>query len=212
MKRHYVSSARELVRLNGTTKAPVMNYASESILGVVTIRAFAATERFIYSNMQLIDTDATLFFHTVAAQEWVLIRVEALQSLTIITAALFLVLVPPGAISPGSHITIITTSSFPMVSLEFGLMEYYRYDLISGFAGLCLSYALTLTSAQIFLTRFYSYLENYIISVERIKQYMHLPVEPPAIIPDSRPPTSWPQERRIDLQDLKVRCLFSTVS
>eukprot|EP00267_Zea_mays_P047728 XP_020400215.1 ABC transporter C family member 8 [Zea mays] len=174
VQRHYVSSARELVRLNGTTKAPVMNYASESILGVVTIRAFAATERFIYSNMQLIDTDATLFFHTVAAQEWVLIRVEALQSLTIITAALFLVLVPPGAISPG-------------------------------FAGLCLSYALTLTSAQVFLTRFYSYLENYIISVERIKQYMHLPVEPPAIIPDSRPPTSWPQERRIDLQDLKIR-------
>lgn len=174
VQRHYVSSARELVRLNGTTKAPVMNYASESILGVVTIRAFAATERFIYSNMQLIDTDATLFFHTIAAQEWVLIRVEALQSLTIITAALFLVLVPPGAISPG-------------------------------FAGLCLSYALTLTSAQIFLTRFYSYLENYIISVERIKQYMHLPVEPPAIIPDSRPPTSWPQEGRIDLQDLKIR-------
>ncbi|KAG2606635.1 hypothetical protein PVAP13_4NG063010 [Panicum virgatum] len=171
---YYVSSARELVRINGTTKAPVMNYASESILGVVTIRAFAAIDRFIHSNMELIDTDATLFFHTIAAQEWVLIRVEALQSLTIITAALFLVLVPPGVISPG-------------------------------FAGLCLSYALTLTAAQVFLTRFYSYLENYIISVERIKQYMHLPAEPPAIIPQNRPPASWPQEGRIDLQDLKIR-------
>ncbi|CAL5039010.1 unnamed protein product [Urochloa decumbens] len=174
VQRYYVSSARELVRINGTTKAPVMNYASESILGVVTIRAFAAAERFIHSNMQLIDTDATMFFHTVAAQEWVLIRVEALQSLTIITAALFLVSVPPGAISPG-------------------------------FAGLCLSYALTLTSAQVFLTRFYSYLENYIISVERIKQYMHIPAEPPAIIPENRPPASWPQEGRIDLQGLKIR-------
>ncbi|CAL5039011.1 unnamed protein product [Urochloa decumbens] len=171
VQRYYVSSARELVRINGTTKAPVMNYASESILGVVTIRAFAAAERFIHSNMQLIDTDATMFFHTVAAQEWVLIRVEALQSLTIITAALFLVSVPPGAISPG----------------------------------LCLSYALTLTSAQVFLTRFYSYLENYIISVERIKQYMHIPAEPPAIIPENRPPASWPQEGRIDLQGLKIR-------
>ncbi|TVU07887.1 hypothetical protein EJB05_41262 [Eragrostis curvula] len=174
VQRYYVSSARELVRINGTTKAPVMNYASESILGVVTIRAFSETERFIRNNMQLIDTDATLFFHTVAAQEWVLIRVEALQSLTILTSALFLILVPPGVISPG-------------------------------FAGLCLSYALTLTSAQVFLTRFYSYLENYIISVERIKQYMHLPPEPPAIIPEHRPPTSWPQEGRIDLQDLKIR-------
>ncbi|KAL6602858.1 hypothetical protein ACP70R_043219 [Stipagrostis hirtigluma subsp. patula] len=174
VQRYYVTSARELVRINGTTKAPVMNYASESILGVVTIRAFSAAERFICNNLQLIDTDATLFFHTVAAQEWVLIRVEALQSLTIITSALFLILVPPGTISPG-------------------------------FAGLCMSYALTLTTAQVFLTRFYSYLENYIVSVERIKQYMHLPSEPPAIIPEHRPPISWPQEGRIDLHDLKVR-------
>lgn len=106
LKRYYVASARELVRINGTTKAPVMNYAAESILGVVTIRAFAATDRFIRNNLQLIDTDATLFFHTVAAQEWVLIRVEALQSLTILTSALFLILVPPGVISPGISIPI----------------------------------------------------------------------------------------------------------
>lgn len=174
VQRYYVDSARELVRINGTTKAPVMNYASESILGVVTIRAFAATDRFIHNNLQLIDNDATMFFHTVAAQEWVLIRVEALQSLTIFTSSLFLILVPPGVISPG-------------------------------FAGLCLSYALSLTAAQVFLTRYYSYLENYIISVERIKQYMHLPSEPPTIIPDNRPPISWPREGRIDLQDLKIK-------
>jgi len=57
----------------------------------------------------------------------------------------------------------------------------------------------------VFLTRFYSYLENYIISVERIKQFMHLPAEPPAVISDSRPPSSWPSEGRIDLQNLRVR-------
>ncbi|CAL5039012.1 unnamed protein product [Urochloa decumbens] len=202
VQRYYVSSARELVRINGTTKAPVMNYASESILGVVTIRAFAAAERFIHSNMQLIDTDATMFFHTVAAQEWVLIRVEALQSLTIITAALFLVSVPPGAISPGRYIAL--QLDLPSNGI-FGLIKHSQYELVSGFAGLCLSYALTLTSAQVFLTRFYSYLENYIISVERIKQYMHIPAEPPAIIPENRPPASWPQEGRIDLQGLKIR-------
>uniref|UniRef100_A0A0E0PZ61 MRP-like ABC transporter n=1 Tax=Oryza rufipogon TaxID=4529 RepID=A0A0E0PZ61_ORYRU len=169
-----VGATRDLARINGTTKAPVMNYAAESILGVVTIRSFGETDRFIRNNLLLIDTDATLFFHTVAAQEWVLIRVEALQSLTLLTAALLLVLAPPGAVSPG-------------------------------FAGLSLSFALSLTAVQVFLTKFYSYMENYIISVERIKQYMHLPPEPPAIIPENRAPSSWPQEGQIDLQDLKVR-------
>lgn len=100
-QRYYVASVRELVRINGTTKAPVMNYAAESMLGVVTIRAFAVAERFIQTNLKLIDTDATLFFHTIAALEWVLLRVEALQTLPIITSAIFLVLLPQGTISPG---------------------------------------------------------------------------------------------------------------
>ncbi|KQK07121.1 hypothetical protein BRADI_2g33210v3 [Brachypodium distachyon] len=174
IQRYYIASARELVRINGTTKAPVMNYAAESMLGVITIRAFSATNRFIQTNLQLIDTDATLFFYTNAALEWVLLRVEALQILVIVTSSILLVMLPEGAVAPG-------------------------------FLGLCLSYALTLSSAQVFLTRFYSNLENSIISVERIKQFMHLPSEPPAVISDKRPPPSWPSEGRIDLENLRVK-------
>ncbi|KAL6619883.1 hypothetical protein ACP70R_035022 [Stipagrostis hirtigluma subsp. patula] len=174
IQRYYIASARELVRINGTTKAPVMNYAAESMLGVITIRAFAATKRFIQTNLRLIDTDATLFFYTNAALEWVLLRVEALQILVIVTSSILLVSLPEGAVAPG-------------------------------FLGLCLSYALTLSSAQVFLTRFYSNLENYIISVERIKQFMHLPAEPPAVITDRRPPPSWPSKGRIDLENLRVK-------
>ena len=101
LQRYYIASARELVRINGTTKAPVMNFAAESMLGVVTIRAFAATRRFIQTNLRLIDTDATLFFYTSAALEWVLLRVEALQILVIITSSILLVSLPEGAVTPG---------------------------------------------------------------------------------------------------------------
>ncbi|XXG45906.1 hypothetical protein AAC387_Pa02g0867 [Persea americana] len=98
---YYLATARELIRINGTTKAPVMNYAAETALGVATIRAFAMMESFIHNNLKLIDTDATLFFHTNAAMEWVLLRVEALQNLTIFTVMLLLVLLPAGTIHPG---------------------------------------------------------------------------------------------------------------
>ncbi|KAF0926592.1 hypothetical protein E2562_026903 [Oryza meyeriana var. granulata] len=174
IQRYYIASARELVRINGTTKAPIMNYAAESMLGVITIRAFAETKRFIQTNLQLIDTDATLFFYTNAALEWVLLRVEALQILVIVASSILLVSLPEGAVAPG-------------------------------FLGLCLSYALMLSSAQVFVTRFYSNLENYIISVERIKQFMHLPSEPPAVISDRRPPPSWPSAGRIDLENLRIK-------
>ncbi|CAN1785879.1 ABC transporter C family member 8 [Linum perenne] len=171
---YYVATARELIRINGTTKAPVMNYASETSLGVVTIRAFKMVDRFFRNYMKLVDQDAMLFFHTNGVLEWLVIRIEALQNLTLFTAALLLVLLPKGTIAPG-------------------------------LVGLSLSYALSLTGTHVFMIRWHCNLANYIVSVERIKQFMHIQPEPPAIVEDKRPPSSWPQNGRIELQQLKIR-------
>ncbi|XP_022721510.1 ABC transporter C family member 8-like isoform X2 [Durio zibethinus] len=171
---YYMSSARELIRINGTTKAPVMNYAAETSLGVVTIRAFNMVDRFFKNYLKLVDTDATLFFLSNAATEWLVLRIETLQNLTLFTTAFFLLLLPKNQVTPG-------------------------------IVGLSLSYALSLTGAQIFTSRWYCNLSNYIISVERIKQFMHISAEPPAIIEDNRPPSSWPSKGRIELQELKIR-------
>ncbi|KAI3910948.1 hypothetical protein MKW92_047897, partial [Papaver armeniacum] len=157
-----IKYVQELIRINGTTKAPVMNYAAETSLGVITVRAFSMTGRFLIVIRSSSTRTLKLFFHSNAAMEWLVIRVEVLQNLTLFTAALFLV-----------------------------------------FVGLSLSYALALTGTQVFMTRWYCNLANYIISVERIKQFMHIPSEPPAIVEDRRPPPSWPSEGRIDLENLK---------
>lgn len=81
----------------------------------------------------------------------------------------------------------------------------------AGLVGLSLSYALSLTGTQVFMSRWYCYLANYIISVERIKQFMHLPPEPPAIVEDKRPPSSWPFKGRIELQELQVCYLMNVM-
>ncbi|KAJ4894203.1 ABC transporter C family member 8 [Raphanus sativus] len=174
VQEYYLASARELIRINGTTKAPVMNYAAETSLGVVTIRAFGTAERFYKSYLNLVDADAVLFFLSNAAMEWVILRIETLQNVTLFTCALLLILIPKGYIAPG-------------------------------LVGLSLSYALTLTQTQVFLTRWYCTLSNSIISVERIKQYMSIPAEPPAVVDDKRPPSSWPSSGTIHLQELKIR-------
>ncbi|KAL9304381.1 hypothetical protein ACSQ67_021644 [Phaseolus vulgaris] len=98
---YYQASSRELMRINGTTKAPVMNFAAETSLGVVTVRAFNMVERFFKTYLKLVDTDATLFFHSNVAMEWLLLRIEALQNLTVITSALLLILFPQGYVSTG---------------------------------------------------------------------------------------------------------------
>ncbi|GKV36537.1 hypothetical protein SLEP1_g44658 [Rubroshorea leprosula] len=171
---YYMATARELIRINGTTKAPVMNYAAETSLGVVTIRAFNMVDRFFRNYLNLVDMDAKLFFFSNATMEWLILRIETLQNLTLFTAAFLILLLPKGHIAPG-------------------------------LVGLSLSYALQLTGTQIFLSRWYCNLSNYIISVERIKQFMHIPPEPPAIVEDKRPPSSWPSKGRIELHELKIR-------
>lgn len=172
---YYLATARELIRINGTTKAPVMNYAAETSLGAVTIRAFDMTERFFQKFLKLVDTDASLFFNYNATTEWLVLRIETLQNFTLFTVAFLLVVLPQGQ----------TTNP--------------------GLVGLSLSYALSLSLVHVFMARFYCYLSNYIISVERIKQYMHLPTEPPAIIENTRPPFSWPPKGRIELECLKIK-------
>lgn len=171
---YYQASARELMRINGTTKAPIMNYASETALGVPIIRAFNTSERFFQNYLKLVDTDAKVFLFSNAAMEWLVLRTETLQNLTLFAAAFLLVLLPKGYVAPG-------------------------------LVGLSLSYAFALTGTQVFLSRWYSSLANYIISVERIKQFMHIPPEPPAVVEDKRPPPSWPSKGRIELLDLKIR-------
>ncbi|WJX92060.1 ATP-binding cassette sub- C member 8 [Trifolium repens] len=174
IQNYYQATARELIRINGTTKAPVMNFAAETSHGVVTVRAFNMLDRFFENYLKLVDMDASLFFHSNVAMEWVILRVEALQNLTVITAALLLILLPQGYVSPG-------------------------------LVGLSLSYAFTLTGAQVFWTRWFSNLSNYIISVERINQFIHIPAEPPAIVDNNQPPSSWPSKGMIDLQGLEIR-------
>ncbi|GFQ06847.1 ABC transporter c family member 8 [Phtheirospermum japonicum] len=169
---HNHKSVGELMRINGTTKAPVMNYASETALGVATIRAFGVVHHFSSNYLKLVNTDAKVFLSSNATLEWLVLRTEALHNLTLFTTAVFLVLIPNTYIAPG-------------------------------LVGLSLSYAFALTGTHVFLSRWYSSLANYIVSVERIKQYMHIPPEPPAIVEDNRPPTSWPQKGRIELLDLK---------
>ncbi|KAB2061124.1 hypothetical protein ES319_A10G065200v1 [Gossypium barbadense] len=100
IQRYYMSSARELIRINGTTKAPVMNYAAETSLGVVTIRAFNMVDRFFRYNLKLVNTDATLFFLSNAAMEWLVLRIETLQNLTVFTAAFFVLLLPKNQSRP----------------------------------------------------------------------------------------------------------------
>ncbi|XAR71674.1 Xenobiotic-transporting ATPase [Bertholletia excelsa] len=101
LQRYYFASAKELMRINGTTKSLVANHLAESIAGSMTIRAFEDEERFFAKNLNLIDINASPFFHNFAANEWLIQRLEMLSAVVLSSSALCVVLLPPGTFSSG---------------------------------------------------------------------------------------------------------------
>ncbi|KAF5947581.1 hypothetical protein HYC85_013538 [Camellia sinensis] len=79
----------------------VANHLAESIAGFMTIRAFGEEERFFVKNLDLIDINASTFFHCFAANEWLIERLGVLTAVVLSSSALCMVLLPPGTFSSG---------------------------------------------------------------------------------------------------------------
>ncbi|KOM55294.1 hypothetical protein LR48_Vigan10g118600 [Vigna angularis] len=174
LQKYYFYTAKEVMRMNGTTKSFVANHVAETNAGVVTIRAFEEDDRFFEKSLDLIDINASPFFHSFASNEWLIQRLEIVSAVLLSSTALCMVTLPPGTFS-------------------------------SGFIGMALSYGLTLNAQLVFSIQSQCNLANYIISVERLNQYMHIPSEAPEVIEGNRPPSNWPVAGKVELKYLQVR-------
>lgn len=100
LAQYYIPSARELARLSGVCKAPVIQHFAETISGSATIRSFDQEHRFRESSMKLIDGNSRPKFYIAGAMEWLCFRLDMLSSVTFAFSLIFLVSIPTGAIDP----------------------------------------------------------------------------------------------------------------
>ncbi|AES96106.2 multidrug resistance protein ABC transporter family protein [Medicago truncatula] len=100
-QRYYLPSARELSRLGGVCKAPIIQHFAETISGTLTIRSFDKQSRFHETNMKLIDGYSRPKFNIAAAMEWLCFRLDMLSLITFAFSLIFLISIPPGIINPG---------------------------------------------------------------------------------------------------------------
>jgi len=93
-----------------------------------------------------------------------------------------------------------------MVSFFAGLFIIINVNnLDAGMAGFSMTYALTFTETVLWFVRMYSEVEMNMNSIERIKEYVEIDQEPPAIIPDNRTPPNWPNRGEIVVENLSIR-------
>ncbi|ETO01991.1 ATP-binding cassette, sub-family C (CFTR/MRP), member 3 [Reticulomyxa filosa] len=74
-----------------------------------------------------------------------------------------------------------------------------------GWVGVALSTIMAVTQSLNWFVRQKSELEQDIVSVERLQQYIVVPQEPPYEVPASKPPQSWPSEGQIQFSNVYMR-------
>ncbi|KAI3900401.1 hypothetical protein MKW92_028247 [Papaver armeniacum] len=99
-QQYYTPTARELARLSGIQKAPILHHFSESLAGVATIRAYNQENRFMEMNLRLIDNQSRPWFHNEAAIEWLSFRLNILSNLVFSFSLVILVSLPDGILNP----------------------------------------------------------------------------------------------------------------
>ncbi|XVF10473.1 hypothetical protein REPUB_Repub07fG0186100 [Reevesia pubescens] len=111
LQRYYLACSMELKRINGTTKSSVASHLAESIAGAMTIRAFGEGDRFFLKNLELIDANASSDFHSLSANEWLILRLEIPCAVVLSLSALAMTLLPLG----------VSASGFIGMALSYGL-------------------------------------------------------------------------------------------
>ncbi|CAE6428317.1 unnamed protein product [Rhizoctonia solani] len=172
---YYLATSRELKRLDAVTKSPIFSWFQESLGGLSTIRAFGQQPVFIAHNESKLDLNQMIYLPAISSVRWAAIRIEFLGSFVVVLAA----------------------------ALSLAALSTTGVD--AGLVGLVLSYSLvTIQRLNIFI-RTASEVEQNLVSVERVLNYVNLPSEGPLEIPDALLPESWPQRGEIEFRSYYMR-------
>ncbi|KAI7696126.1 Multidrug resistance-associated protein 1 [Sarcoptes scabiei] len=178
IQKFYVTTSRQLKRLESVTRSPIYSHFGETLQGVSTIRAYDCSKRFIQESNNRVDINQKCYFPSFIANRWLAVRLEFCGNVITLFSAVF---------------AVISRNSFYSAP---------------GFAGLIMSYALNITQTLNWLIRMTSEMETNVVSVERIDEYCQLPTErewtrskniDPII------PMNWPEKGEIKFSEFAVR-------
>ncbi|CAG0919744.1 unnamed protein product [Notodromas monacha] len=179
VQQYYVTTSRQLKRMESVSRSPMFSHFSETLNGASTIRAYQQQGTFVQQMFRKISYNQATFYPYICANSgftavrWLALRLEAVGNLFILGTTILCVL-GKGSLDPGM-------------------------------VGLSLNYALAALTALGWLVRITCEIETNIVSVERIKEYSEMPSEALWVIPENRPPPDWPSRGQIEFVDYKTR-------
>nr|XP_025966921.1 canalicular multispecific organic anion transporter 1 [Dromaius novaehollandiae] len=90
--RFYVSTSRQLRRLDSVTRSPIYSHFGETVSGLSVIRAYGHQERFLQQNESTVDINQKSVYSWIVSNRWLAIRLEFVGSLVVFFSALLAVI------------------------------------------------------------------------------------------------------------------------
>ncbi|KAM6265832.1 ATP-binding cassette sub-family C member 2 [Porphyrio hochstetteri] len=90
--RFYVSTSRQLRRLDSVTRSPIYSHFGETVSGLSVIRAYGHQERFLQQNESTMDINQKTVYSWIISNRWLAIRLELVGSLVVFFSALLAVI------------------------------------------------------------------------------------------------------------------------
>ncbi|XP_071809243.1 ATP-binding cassette sub-family C member 9-like [Asterias amurensis] len=147
LQKVFLTTSRELQRINNITRSPVYAFFSESLVGLSTIRAYRSQRRFFNKILKYVSDNNVAYVYLTACNSWLGVRLDFIAALVVLLSGMS---------------TLIAAS---LTGLDASLV------------GLAISYALQISGYLNYLMRILAELEMQMNSVERIKHYTSLTPE-----------------------------------
>ncbi|XP_070560016.1 ATP-binding cassette sub-family C member 9-like [Ptychodera flava] len=144
IQRFFITTSRELQRLDNINKSPVFAHFSETLGGLSTIRAYRDERRFRRKLVNAINTSNTAFLYFQTANRWLGVRLDFVGCFVVLLSGIGCML------------------SSVLGSLEPSLV------------GLSLSYSLSMTAYLNWLVRQVADTETQMNSIERVEYYTNV--------------------------------------
>ncbi|CAG8580609.1 39229_t:CDS:10 [Gigaspora margarita] len=86
----YAKASRELKRMDSVSRSPLYSLFTETLIGIITIRAFGASKRFMQDMLSKIDGNNRPLFYMWVINRWLSIRFNVTGSLVSFLAGIFI--------------------------------------------------------------------------------------------------------------------------
>jgi ABC-type multidrug transport system fused ATPase/permease subunit len=186
IRRRFVAASREIKRLEAMTRSPVYSLFSQSLSGLITIRAFDMPAAFSVKFSRTFDVNNRALMGFIFCNRWFGYRLD---------------LICVGVIFATSFSTVLVRSVASAGSSSGGT---YGATLTPAQVGLSLCYALQVTGLFQWCVRQSAEVENQLTSVERICEYGA--IKPEGLRRSANPPPAdWPSKGAIEFNGTQLR-------